>query len=135
MKISLATPSAWSMFVFGVLALVLGAAGLIQPEWLLALMGFTITPAAARLPGDYTLVFITASSMASFNMGVYYVLAALSNWRAFFRWTVPFRALTFFMFSLAVWRGLAPAGFLGVAVWELTGAVITGLLLWREGKA
>lgn len=135
MKFSLSSPSAWSMFIFGVLALALGAVGIVRPEWLLALMGFSVTPAATRAGGDYTLTFLTASSMASFNMGVYYVLAAFSSWKAFFRWTVPFRVLTFCVFSLAVWRGLAPAGFLGVAVWELSGAILTGLTLWREGKA
>ena len=133
-KLQLRSPSAWTMFIFGALALILGLVGIFRPEWTLALLGFTITEAAARLPGDYTLTFIIASSMASFNMGVYYILAALTNWQDFFRWTVPFRVVTFTVFSLAVLRGIAPAGFLGIAVWELTGAIVTGLALWQEGR-
>ncbi|MFD7408391.1 hypothetical protein ACFV7R_38370 [Streptomyces sp. NPDC059866] len=42
---------------------------------------------------------MTASSMAAVNMGVYYVPAALSDWKAFFRWTVPFRLLTCTVFT------------------------------------
>lgn len=133
-KFQLNSPSAWTMLVFGALALLLGLVGIIRPEWTLALLGFSAPGAASRLPGDYTLVFVTASSMASFNMGVYYLLAAFANWQDFFRWTVPFRVLTFTVFCLAVLRGIAPAGFLGVAVWELTGAILTGLALWREGR-
>ncbi|GAB4401051.1 MAG: hypothetical protein OHK0031_19400 [Anaerolineales bacterium] len=133
-KLQLRSPSAWTMFIFGALAILLGLVGIIRPEWTLALVGFSVSEAAARLPGDYTLVFVTASSMASFNMGVYYVLAAFANWQDFFRWTVPFRVLTFSVFSLAVLRGIAPAGFLGVAVWELTGALLTGLALWQERR-
>lgn len=133
-KYQLRSPSAWTMFIFGVLAIALGLVGILRPEWTLALLGFTVTAAAARQPGDYSLVFVTASSMASFNMGVYYVLAAFANWQDFFRWTVPFRGLTFIVFCLAVVRGIAPAGFLGVAAWELTGGILTGLALWQEAR-
>lgn len=133
-KYQLRSPSAWTMFLFGALAMLLGLVGILRPEWTLSLLGFTVTGAVSRLPGDYTLVFVTASSMASFNMGVYYILAAFANWQDFFRWTVPFRVLTFTVFCLAVLRGIAPAGFLGVAVWELTGAIFTGLALWQEAR-
>ncbi|MEU2786426.1 hypothetical protein, partial [Streptomyces sp. NPDC007110] len=99
------------MAVFGVLAAVMGVVGLLAPDVLLRVTGFA--PAAEpRGEGDHTLVFVTASSMAALNMGVYYVLAALADWRAFFRWTVPFRLLTCTVFTLAVIGGRAPAGFL-----------------------
>ncbi|MGW1545116.1 hypothetical protein ACWCPM_33730 [Streptomyces sp. NPDC002309] len=125
------SPSGWTMAVFGVLAAAMGAVGLVAPDALLVLMGF---PAGegSRAPGDNTLVFVTASSMAALNMGVYYVLAALSDWKAFFRWTVPFRLLTCAVFTLAVIGGRAPAGFLGVGVWEGVGAVATGAALRHE---
>jgi hypothetical protein len=83
------------MFVFGVLALLLGLAGLIRPELLLSLLGFSVLDRAARAAGDYTIVFMTASSMASFNLGVYYILAALNDMKKFYFWTVPFRLVTF----------------------------------------
>jgi hypothetical protein len=47
---------------------------------------------------------------------------------------VPFRAVTFTVFTLAVVNGVAPAGFIGVAVWELAGAVLTGLALVYERR-
>ena len=127
--------SGWTMAVFGVLAAALGVVGLVAPDLLLSAMGFDPVPDAARADGDHTLVFLTASSMAALNMGVYYVLAALADWKAFFRWTVPFRLLTCAVFTLAVVTGRAPAGFLGVGLWEGVGAVVTGAALRHEGRA
>ncbi|MEU9983979.1 hypothetical protein [Streptomyces sp. NPDC050856] len=120
------------MAVFGVLATALGVVGLVSPEALLVVMGLEPVPDARRVAGDHTPVFLTASSMAAVNMGVYYLLAALADWRAFFRWTVPFRLLTCAVFTGAVLTGRAPAGFLGVGVWEGLGAVATGAALWWE---
>lgn len=72
--------------------------------------------------------------MAAVNMGVYYVLASLADWKPFFRWTVPFRLLTCAVFTLTVLSGRAPAGMIGVAVWEGLGAVVTGAALRYEAK-
>jgi hypothetical protein len=78
---------------------------------------------------------MTASSMASVNMGVYYVLAAAVDFRAFFLWTVPFRVVTFTVFTTLVLTGVAPGSFFGVGLWEGVGALITGAALWRERRA
>ncbi|MFD7231538.1 hypothetical protein [Streptomyces sp. NPDC059881] len=126
------SPSGWTMAVFGALAAVMGVVGLIAPDALLTAMGFEPIPDSARAEGDHTPVFLTASSMAALNMGVYYVLAALSDWRPFFRWTVPFRLLTCTVFTVAVISGRAPSGFLGVGLWEGLGALATGLALRFE---
>jgi hypothetical protein len=126
--------SGWTMFIFGVLALLLGLLGLIRPEILLSILGFSIIDRAARVAGDYTLVFMIASSMASFNIGVYYILAALNDVKQFYKWTVPFRIISVIVFTTAVISGLAPTRFLGVALWELTGAIATGLALRSENK-
>ena len=126
--------SGWTMFIFGVLALLLGLLGLIRPEILLSILGFSVIDRAARVAGDYTLVFITASAMASFNVGVYYILAALNDLKQFYKWTVPFRCVTFVVFTMVVLTGLAPTRFLGVGIWELTGAIATGLALRSENK-
>ena len=126
--------SGWTMFIFGVLALLLGFVGIIRPEVLLSLLGFAVLDRTARVPGDYTLVFMIASSMASFNIGAYYILAALNDLKPFYKWTVPFRCITPTVFTIAVVTGLAPARFLGVAAWELTGAIATGLALWYEKR-
>ncbi|WP_084955775.1 hypothetical protein [Thermoactinospora rubra] len=124
--------SGWTIAVFGLLAFALGLFGLIRPESLLALLGFEVLP--VRQPGDYTLVYMAASSMAAVNMGVYYMLAAASDWTPFFRWTVPFRLLTCAVFIGLVVSGAAPREFLGVGLWEGAGALLTGLALWREGR-
>jgi hypothetical protein len=133
-KLNIRDNSGWTIFIFGLLALLLGLVGLIRPEWLLSLLGFSAPARAARAAGDYTLVFTTASAMASFNVGAYYLLAALNNVKPFYQWTVPFRCVTFVVFTLAVVNQLAPAGFLGVGAWELAGAVATGLALRAESK-
>jgi len=126
--------SGWTMFIFGVLALLLGLLGLIHPEILLSILGFSVLERSARVAGDYTLVFMIASSMASFNMGVYYVLAALNDVKSFYKWTVPFRFITFTVFTITALTGLAPARFIAVGAWELTGAIATGIALWQESK-
>ncbi|MEQ8677087.1 MAG: hypothetical protein RLP44_15035 [Aggregatilineales bacterium] len=133
-NLSLRNPSSWTMFIFGVLAFFLGLVGIIQPEITLQLTGIDPIEQAQRATGDATTAFVIASSMASFNMGVYYMLAALSNWQAFYRWTVPFRMVTFCVFMLAVAREIAPSGFVGVALWELIGALLTGAALWYESR-
>jgi len=126
--------SGWTMFIFGVLALLLGLLGLIRPEFVLSLLGFEVVERAQRAASDYTLVFMTASSMAACNMGIYYILAALNDVKIFYRWTVPFRVVTFTVFTMTVLAGIAPKSFLGVGVWELIGAIATGIALNKEGS-
>jgi hypothetical protein len=123
------------MAVFGVLAAALGVVGLVSPAAQLSLLG--LAAPGERAAGDFTPAFMTASSMAALNMGVYYVLAALADWRAFFRWTVPFRLLTCTVFTVAALSGRAPGVFVGVGLWEGAGAVATGaaLLLERRRRA
>jgi hypothetical protein len=118
----------WTITVFGAMAAVFGLVGVISPEVVLAGSGF------AADPPDSTRVFVTASSMASLNMGVYYLVAAATEWRPFFRFTVPFRLLTFTVFSALVATGVAPAAFLGVALWEAAGAVATGFALRHDAR-
>jgi len=126
--------SGWTIFIFGILAFLLGLVGLIRPEILLSILGFEVVERALRSSSDYTITFMTASSMASFNMGIYYMLASLNDVKAFYRWTVPFRTLTFIVFSTIVFLGIAPQKFIGVAIWELAGALATGIALSRENR-
>jgi len=133
-NIKLRDASAWTMFAFGVIALLLGLLGLIRPEILLSILGFPVLNRAARAAGDYTIVFIIASSMASFNMGVYYILAALNDMKKFYLWTVPFRLVTFTVFTIVAVTGIAPMRFIAVGMWEGIGAFITGLTLYFENK-
>jgi Na+-driven multidrug efflux pump len=133
-KLKIRDTSGWTMFIFGVLALLLGLLGLLRPEILLSILGFDVLDRSARIAGDYTLVFMTASAMASFNMGVYYILAALNDLKPFYKWTVPFRGLTFLVFTTVALTGIAPARFIVVGVWELVGAIATGLALRNDNK-
>jgi hypothetical protein len=126
--------SGWTMFIFGFLAFSLGLAGLIRPEIVLSILGFDVLDSGLRAAGDYTLVFMAAASMASFNMGIYYILAALNDVRIFYTWTVPFRVLTFIVFTTITIMGIAPARFIGVGVWELLGALATGIALHSDNK-
>ena len=96
------SPAGWTIAAFGLAALLLGAVGLVSPAALLASMGFTHDGTAARAADDYTLVFARTSAMASFNMGVYYLLAAAKDWTAFFAFTVAFRLVTFTVFTALV---------------------------------
>jgi hypothetical protein len=124
--------SGWTIFIFGILAFLPGLVGLIRPEILLSILGFEVVERSVRASSDYTITFMTASSMASFNMGIYYILASLNDIKPFYRWTVPFRTLTFIIFSTIVFLGIAPQKFIGVAIWELVGALATGIALYRE---
>ncbi len=124
--------SSLSMLIFGVMASIFGTIGILSPNTMLATLGIPVVN--PRPVSDFTLAFLIASSMASFNMGAYYILAALNNMQAFFRWTVPFRCVTFMVFTLIVITGIAPANFLMLGLWELTGAVLTGLALVYEKK-
>ncbi|MEU8001193.1 hypothetical protein AB0B66_08555 [Catellatospora sp. NPDC049111] len=127
------SPAGWTIAAFGLAALLLGAVGLISPATLLASMGFTHDGTAARAADDYTLVFVRTSAMASFNMGVYYLLAAAKDWTAFFAFTVAFRLVTFTVFTALVLTDAAPAGFFAVAAWEGAGALAT-LVALRAGR-
>jgi hypothetical protein len=133
-RLKIRDAAGWTMFVFGVLAFLFGLLGLIRPELLLSILGFTVLDRAERVAGDYTLVFMIASSMASFNIGVYYVLAALNDIKQFYKWTVPFRCVTFVVFTTAVLTGLAPTRFIGVGAWELAGAIATYLALRSQNN-
>ena len=72
--------------------------------------------------------------MASFNIGIYYVLAALHDLKHFYKWTIPFRCVTFVVFTIAVLTNLAPVPFIGVGAWELAGALATGIALRAEKR-
>jgi hypothetical protein len=128
----IADTSGWTMFIFGMLAVLFGLLGLIRPELVLSTLGFEVIDRAHRAAGDYTVVFITAASMASVNMGVYYILAAWNNLKKFYTWTVPFRMLTFAIFTTIVLAGIAPLPFIGVGIWEFVGALATGVALYAE---
>lgn len=134
MKQKLQNASSWTIFIFGVLAFLLGIASIIAPNFILQQLGFEVIDQASRPSFDYTLVYLLAAGMASLNMGAYYILAALNNMKRFYSWTVPFRTLTFIVFTIGTLAGIAPSRFFLVAAWELVGALATGIALFVENK-
>lgn len=132
MNLRIRDASGWTIFTFGILALLFGLLGLIRPELILSVLGFDLVERASRASSDYTIVFMIASSMASFNIGVYYILAAFNDIKKFYLWTVPFRGLTFTVFTTIVVLGIAPGRFFGVGLWELFGGIATGIALYKE---
>ncbi|MEV1286055.1 hypothetical protein [Micromonospora sp. NPDC049679] len=130
MKLPRSVPG-WTVAVFGVMALLLGAVGLVFPDVLLHLLGFEVLPAVERATGDHTRTFMAASSMASLNMGVYYLVAAGTDWQPFFSFSAVFRMLTFAVFTLLVVMEVAPVRFIGVALWEGLGGLVTGAAIWH----
>ncbi|CAF1591747.1 unnamed protein product [Rotaria sp. Silwood1] len=128
------TISDLTIFIFGLMAIIVGLLGLMSPETILSQMNFIVLDRSTRQNGDYTIAFLLCSSMASLNMGIYYLLAAWNQWTKFYQFTVVFRLLTVTMFSLAIKNGHAPEGFIGVVIWELLGALITGTALWYDAN-
>jgi hypothetical protein len=128
------TAAGWTIAIFGVMALLSGVVGLVSPDTTLSGLGFETLAPAERAAGDHTRVFMAASSMASLNMGVYYLVAAATEWRPFFLFTVPFRLLTFTVFSVLVLTDVAPGRFFTVALLEGLGAVATGVALWWDAR-
>ncbi|MEV4755807.1 hypothetical protein AB0J86_11940 [Micromonospora sp. NPDC049559] len=128
------TAASWTMAGFGIIALGMGIVGLVRPEALLNLLGFQVLAADQRAAGDHTRTFMAASSMASLNMGVYYLVAAATDWRPFHLFSVFFRLLTFTVFTTLVVTEVAPDRFFGVALWEGIGAVATGAGLWFDRR-
>lgn len=133
-KMNIRDASGWTMFIFGVMAFLLGLIGVFRPEFLLTLLGFEAIDRAQRAAGDYTVVYMTASSMASFNIGIYYVLAALNDLKTFYRWTVPFRMVTVIVFTILVITQVAPLKFIGIPIWEGSGALATGIALYLDDR-
>jgi hypothetical protein len=126
--------SGWTMFIFGVMALLFGLIGLVRPEIIISILGLENIDRARRAAGDFTIPFLVAASMASINMGAYYILAALNDLKAFYLWTVPFRAVTFTVFTTAALTGVAPMTWIGLGAWELCGAIATGLALYFDKR-
>lgn len=122
------------MLISGLAALLVGVIGIVEPDLVLALLGLEVVDGSQRASHDYTLIFIVVFSVVSMNMGVYYALAALSNLKLFYGWTVAFRCVTFVLFAVSVLSGYAPTRLLIVAFWELIGAIATGIALGYERR-
>ena len=107
--------SALPIAVFGVTALLAGLSSLLSPSLSLQFLQLPL----AALPSLY------GNGVASTAMGIYYLLAAYQENKAFFIATVPVRFMTTVVFwTRSQWRT--------AAIWEGTGAALTAVaLLWE----
>ena len=120
--------SGMTMLVFGALIACMGILGLAAPQLLFEIIFYQ----ALSRPDFPAELFIRASSQASMAMGIYYILAALTNNQAFYRWSVPVRGMNFLVFTAMVLFLSAPITWLLVASLELLGALATGFALRKE---
>ncbi len=118
--------AALSMLVFGVMISGMGMTGLMAPQFLLEILGLSSSPSVQ--------IFVMGSSQASLAMGLYYILAAVHDVRAFYGWSVFLRILNFCVFISMVVFGVAPLQWFMVAGLELAGALATGIALALKNK-
>ena len=109
------SPTALTIYFFGVTSLIAGLNNLLWPDN--ALAGLDL-PAAARPASN-------GMALAAIAMGLYYPLAAWQENKPFFILTVPMRMLssTVFWTYSGLWRV--------ASAWEGVGAILTGAaLIW-----
>jgi hypothetical protein len=117
--------AAATVFVFGVYLLLLGASLILFPNVLLSWFG--VPPTIE--------IWIRVVGMLVLLLGSYYLLAATSELRAFFRWSVPIRASVMIFFAVFVLLGLAPSMLLVFAAVDVLGAGWTWFALRGQTKA
>ncbi len=116
------TPSARTVFAFGVYLGMLGIG-------LLAAPGLVLAPFGLPAPQE---VWVRVGGMVIAILGVYYMLAARHGLQAFFAWTVATRASVIVVFAVLVLSGLAPTVLLLFGAVDLAGAAWTWAALRRE---
>jgi hypothetical protein len=116
----------FSIAIFGALAFVTGTLCLISPQ-----NGMD----ALSLTGGHGLrVMFGAASVAALNVGIYYMLAAYKDVRAFYGWTILPRLLTCALFG--TWYSLGYYSsplLLSIGLTEAAGAILTALgVFWLD---
>ncbi|KAJ2905280.1 hypothetical protein MKZ38_005793 [Zalerion maritima] len=114
------SPTALTIYVFGISSLAAGIVNLINPSSALS----TFSLPFEALPA------VNGNSLAAIAMGIYYPLLAYQENRAFFMFTIPMRCLTATVF-------VRQGGNWKIAgLWEGGGAVLTMLaLVWEAWSA
>jgi hypothetical protein len=109
------TPSARSVFAFGVYLAALGSTLILIPNQFLAL--FAMPPVHD--------VWIRAMGMCLLFFSTYHILAARSEFVPFFKWSVYVRATVIVFFTAFVVAGWAPPSLILFGVIDLAGALWT----------
>lgn len=114
--------SATSLFVFGIIIIIIGIPIIFFPRQ----MTFSSGPST---PED---VYIRITGFFAAALGTYCILAARHEWKEFFRWSVYTR-LTLVLFYIAlVLFGIAESRILIDGIIELAGAIWTAWALRSE---
>ena len=116
------SPSATSLFVFGLYSIALGLTLLTVPNVLFRLVGLPETSE----------VWARVSGMLLFCLGIYYTLAGRAGLTEFFKWTTYTRASVIVFFSVFVALGLVKPVLLVLAVIDLAFAIWTAVALRTE---
>jgi hypothetical protein len=111
--------AAGTIVVFGVYLLLLGVSLILFPNVLLSWFG--VPPTIE--------IWIRVVGMLVLLLGSYYVLAAMSELRPFFQWSVPLRVSVMFFFGVFVLMGLAPSMLLLFGAIDVFGAAWTWFAL------
>jgi len=118
------SPSATSLFIFGIYSIALGLTLLIIPNVLFGLVGLP--------PTDE--VWIRVAGMLLFCMGIYYMFAGRKELTGFIRCSVYTRASVILFFIAFVLLGLAKPVVTLLGVIDLAAAIWTALALRVENK-
>jgi len=114
--------SAKTIFAFGVYLFLLGVVFLLVPNMLLGLLQMPPTSE----------VWTRVAGMLLMGIGIYYFVAALSEFRIFIVWTIPLRASVILFFGAFVIAGLAPPVLLLLSAVDIAGALWTWSALRKE---
>jgi len=134
MQIFPRSPSGWTIYVLGALALAAGVLGLVSPSTQLGMMGFERV--AARQAGDHTLAVLAITSLAAVNTATLYMVAAIKEWPGFLAWAILARLVMGAGLALQVLLGVGPIAFVGAAAWEVAGAaIIAAVGIWDRHRA
>lgn len=117
--------AAWSMIVFGIYLVGLGAALISVPNVILSLFALPET-------GD---VYIRIVGVLLLVLAFYYILSARKEMTDFFLWTVYARASIIFFFTAFVLLDLVKPVLILFGVVDLLAAVWTGLALRFPGRS
>jgi hypothetical protein len=124
----------WSVVIFGMLALIMGFIGVFSPATQFSMMGWQLS-LETRASNDHTPAVMAITSTAAVNMGILYIVGTCMRWESFPVWTIFARALMGTSLAILVALGRAPAdAFVGAAIWEATGAIITTVAIWWDNR-
>lgn len=123
------TPSDYLVILLGILGLLLGLKGLLNPASQYHMMGIDPTSLApdSPIPGLFG-----SGSLSAIYVGILYVFGVLNRWTRFKAYLIFARMVMCIGFFWLVTVGRAPHAFIPAAIWEGTGAILILGSLWID---